>query len=262
MQPVQVSVSYGKVGQVYKEQYMRRFFVGLWIACGLAPALPAVAETVIFKAEDGLVVTADLRQVQGAHAAIVLFHMAGASRGEYRDITPDLNALGYTTLAVDQRSGSAFNGVKNETAARAKGSQPFEAALPDLRAASAWARKNSGAKRIAVLGSSYSSSLVLVASGQDKNFADAVMSFSPGEYFPDKRFVRDAAKSIAVPVFLTSARNEANQTAGIGKVISQPVTHFIPQKSGRHGATALVSGNGAEYWVALKTFLKTHFSAN
>ena len=36
---------------------------------------------------------------------IVMFHQAGWSRGEYREIAPKLVAKGYRVLAVDQRAG-------------------------------------------------------------------------------------------------------------------------------------------------------------
>jgi len=218
--------------------------------------VPASAEKVSFKAIDGLEITADLHKPIGDFSTvIVLFHMAGASRGEYRDIAPVLNKLGYATLAVDQRSGRAFNGVKNETAARGGGNVAYAKAIPDLKAASSWARANIGARQIGVLGSSYSSALVLALAGQDRDFADAVMSFSPGEYFGDKRFVRNSLPNLEVPVFITSAKNEAGNWKKFLKDIKSPAVGFVPKGSGRHGATALVSKHGDEYWVALKQFL-------
>ncbi len=75
-----------------------------------------------FPSQDGLIVTADLYQAYDAPgtAIIVLFHQAGSSRGEYRTIAPKLNALGFNALAIDQRSGRSYDGVKNQTVARAK----------------------------------------------------------------------------------------------------------------------------------------------
>lgn len=222
----------------------------------------ANAEKVFFKAADGLEITADLQKPAGDFsAAIVLFHMAGASRGEYRDIAPILNKLGYATLAVDQRSGRAFNGVKNETAARGGGNVAYAKAIPDLEAASQWARANIGARQIGVLGSSYSSALVLALAGQDRDFADAVMSFSPGEYFGDKRFVRKSLPTLEVPVFITSAKNETANWKKFLQDIKSPATGFVPKGRGRHGATALVSKGNDEYWVALKTFLAKNLPA-
>lgn len=220
-------------------------------------AFPAAAETVTFPASDGVTVSADLTN-PGGKPLLILFHMAGASRGEYLDIAPRLNALGYATLAVDQRSGRAFNGVKNETAARFGSDPGYQATIPDLVAAADFARRQLGASRIGVIGSSYSASLVLVLAGRDPMFADAVMAFSPGEYFSNKRMVSSAAGDIEAPVFITSARQEAGQWRGILDTIGEPKTGFVPAGPGKHGATALTSPDGAEYWSALEQFLATY----
>lgn len=224
-------------------------------------ALSARAETVTFKAADGLEITADLSRSETSNgAAIVLFHMAGASRGEYWKIAKRLNKLGYSTLAVDQRSGGTFKGVKNETAARFGSDPGYAAAIPDLKAATAWARENLDVERVGVIGSSYSAALVLVLAGRDRNFADAVMAFSPGEYFSDRQFVTSSLSGIQVPVFLSAARSEAGQWQPFAESLKDRATGFVPKGSGRHGATALISSDGKEYWAALEGFLDQHLS--
>ena len=80
--------------------------------------IPAAAETVTFTADDGVEVTADVYLPDNVSSSVlVLFHMAGASRGEYREIAPRMAKQGYISMAVDQRSGGAFAGVVNLTAA-------------------------------------------------------------------------------------------------------------------------------------------------
>lgn len=222
---------------------------------------PAQAEIVRFKASDGVVVTADFNTPSGdAQTVIVLYHMAGASRGEYLKIAERLNALGYATLAVDQRSGGQSNGIKNETVAAAGGSTNFVDAIPDLEAASAWARQVAGVRKVGVLGSSYSAGLVLVLSAKDRGFADAVMSFSPGEYYGTGNYVAREVGKIKKPVFLTAARGETGQWEPLAAKMKSPVVGFVPNGSGRHGASALDSSDGAEYWAALEGFLAAHLS--
>ena len=218
------------------------------------------AETVRFPASDGLQVTAETGG-SGAGPVIVLFHMAGASRGEYAQIAPELHRLGYRTLAVDQRSGGAFGGVVNETAAQVASDPGYAAAIPDLKAAAAYARAEMGAETVAVVGSSYSASLVLVLAGRDKGFADAVISFSPGEYFPDRSFVSEAAAGIAVPALLTAARSEMGRVEAIARAMRSDPVVFHPKGAGRHGATTLLTSDGAEYWEAIKAFLAAHLPA-
>lgn len=218
----------------------------------------AAAEVVTFPAADGVTVTADYTAVDG-DTAIVLFHMAGASRGEYADIAPRLQKLGYTTMAVDQRSGGAFGGVENATRQAFASNPGFKDAIPDLQAAVAEIRRR-GAQRVAVIGSSYSAALVIRLAGEDPSFAEAVISFSPGEYFRPSDFIRQVADKVRAPIFITAARNEEPQWREIfERLASSEKTGFVPKGPGRHGATALLSADGAEYWAALEAFLAAHF---
>ena len=222
-------------------------------------ATVASSETVRFKAADGVTVTADFETpANGYEAVLILYHMAGASRGEYTEIARRLNELGYATLAVDQRSGGTFNGVKNQTAAAAGGNVAYAKAIPDMQAAAIWARENADAQKVGVVGSSYSAGLVLVLAAEDDTFADAVIAFSPGEYFGGGNYVSKRLGKLVDPVFLTAARGETGQWKPFETKITGPVTGFQPRGNGRHGASALVSGDGAEYWDALTKFLEVH----
>ncbi|MGI9383671.1 MAG: alpha/beta hydrolase [Methyloligellaceae bacterium] len=229
---------------------------------------PAIAEPVKFTAEDGLEITGDVyRPTAPSNAVIVLFHQAGSSRGEYREIAPRLARKGYVALAVDQRSGNTFAGVINETAARAKAqgkAAGYTDALPDLRASIQYAREKLGARRVIIWGSSYSASLALVMAGREPKLVDGVLAFSPGEYFRGKPPVAKSAARIRVPVFITAARSEGKQWAGIFRAIraKTPKTGFSPKGEGRHGSSALITGRSdavPEYWTAVDGFLDTHF---
>ena len=227
-------------------------------------AFPAGAlETVQFPSADGLQVTADVYPPETTpRTALLLFHMAGSSRGEYRDIAPRLARLGYVAVAIDLRSGGSFAGVVNETAAAAGADPGYEATIPDIEAALGWARDNLGVERIGVVGSSYSASLVLVLAGRDPKFTDAAMAFSPGEYFADRRFVRDAATGVTVPVFITGAKKETGNWQPIFKAIPGPgKVGFKPPVAGRHGASALAADKSGAYWKALDAFLARYLPA-
>lgn len=229
---------------------------------------PARAEPVRFAAEDDLQVTGDVyRSATPSDAVIVLFHQAGSSRGEYREIAPRLARKGYVALAVDQRSGKVFAGVINETAARAKAQgkgTEYTDALPDLRASIRYAREKLGARRVIIWGSSYSASLALVLAGRERKLVDGVLAFSPGEYFSGKPPVAKTAARIRVPVFITAAGSEAKQWAGIFRAIRAKATKtgFKPKGEGRHGSSALIPARSdavPEYWAAVDAFLDTHF---
>jgi dienelactone hydrolase len=217
-----------------------------------------------FTSEDGLAVTAELYRNDNAKTAIVLFHQAGSSRGEYRDIAPRLTQLGYTALAVDQRSGSDFRGIKNETAARTNVGGNFPSALPDMKAAINYAKKDLNAEEIVIWGSSYSASLSLVLAGRKEVQIDGVLAFSPGEYFGREITVEKEVKSIEVPVLITSARNEVRGWQGIFNAIpaSDDNVAYKPKGKGRHGSSTLLSPDNEEYWQAIESFLSKHFADN
>ena len=232
-----------------------------------APALQLPSEpetsTVTFPTTDNLTIKGDLYWTGDAEAPfILLFHQADYSRGEYLEIAPKLNALGYNCLAVDQRSGGATNGVINETyqAAKAAGLPTgYKDAYPDLQSALNYVVSGYAPKQLIVWGSSYSSSLALILASEHPDDIAAVLAFSPGEYFKlnDKQ-VADYAKNITQPAFITSAKSEEKSWRGIAdQITSEGCVFFLPQENGRHGSSALFENtpNSAEYWTAVEAFL-------
>jgi len=219
--------------------------------------------TVTFPTTDNLTVTADLYWAGDASKPfIILFHQADYSRGEYLEIAPKLNALGYNCLAVDQRSGGATKGVTNETYKLAKAAKlptGYTDAYPDLEAALSYVVSTYAPTKLIVWGSSYSSSLVLILASEHPDEISAALSFSPGEYFKlDGKKVADYAKNITQPVFITSAKSEERDWRPIAdQITTTGSVFFVPQASGRHGSSTLndsASGH-EEYWAAVEAFL-------
>lgn len=221
-------------------------------------------ETITYPSEDGVTITADLYDSGSSDTFILLFHQAGWSRGEYQEIAPKLNKLGYSCLAVDQRSGGAVNDVKNITnvSAKEQGKKTkYIDAFPDIEASVAYVKKTYKPKKIVIWGSSYSSSLVLKYAGDNPDAINGVLSFSPGEYFGSKDFITQSAKNIQVPVFISSARNEKKNWADIyGAIDTTTKQYFLPDGGrGNHGSRALWAKHAEhkEYWTAVESFLNT-----
>jgi pimeloyl-ACP methyl ester carboxylesterase len=218
----------------------------------------AFIKTIQFESEDGLLITADHYHSKNTATTIVLCHQAGWSRGEYREIAPKLNALGFNCLAIDQRSGSTVNGVTNETAIRALDegkSTAYIDAKQDINAAIAKVKELYGNKVI-LWGSSYSSALALIVATENQD-VEQVLSFSPGEYLGAVK-VGESITTLNKPAFLASAKNERAQTKLLYDAIgSAEKTHFIPIGNGEHGSRALweEKTDNAEYWEAVKAFL-------
>ena len=230
-----------------------------------AASLPTeqTTTTVTFPTTDNLAVTADLYWTGDANAAfILLFHQADYSRGEYLEIAPKLNALGYNCLAIDQRSGGGVNDIINETykAAKAAGlPTSYTDAYADLQSALSYVESTYAPRKLIVWGSSYSSSLALILASEHPNEIAAVLAFSPGEYFKlDGKKVADYAANITQPAFITSAKSEGKSWRGIADQIkSAGSVFFVPEGNGRHGSSALFekTANSAEYWTAVEQFL-------
>ncbi|WP_210707145.1 alpha/beta hydrolase [Maribacter dokdonensis] len=219
-------------------------------------------KTIDFPSKDGLLITADYYEDKGSETFILLFHQAGWSRGEYKEIAPKLNTLGYSCLAIDQRSGGAVNSVTNQTNQRAVAAgkeTTYLDAFQDIEATVAYVKKAYSPKKIIIWGSSYSSSLVLKYAGDHPDQIDAALAFSPGEYFGKEDFIKNSAAHIKVPTFITSAQNEQDNWAAINQAIptTRKVT-YVPATAGNHGSRALwekfEDNNG--YWNSVKNFLK------
>lgn len=209
-----------------------------------------------FRAADGVEVFATFYPGKKAKPIILLFHQANSNRGEYKEIAPQLVKMGFSALAIDQRSGGSMWNRTNQTRDQIRLFEDYHysEALPDLEAALDWAKNRF--KKILVWGSSYSASLVFVLAARHPEVS-AVLAFSPGENLGGDRVVRDAARRVQVPVFLACAQVEARQAGAIfAAVVSSDKTEFIPKAAGLHGSIALLSSYKHEYWVAVRQFLR------
>lgn len=228
---------------------------------GLAATPGHAQESVMLEANDGLQVSADVYPAIAESAPwIVAAHQAGSSRGEYREIAPRLQKLGFNVLALDQRAGRDFAGISNETAGRAAEASlatTYLDAMPDVLAGLTYARSRTEAP-VVLWGSSYSAALALVIAGQQPGALDAVLAFSPGEYLSGQG-VADAAASIEAPVFITSAASEVDQWSAIFDAVGgSEKTAFRPNQGGVHGSSALIAARNPtaeDYWLAVETFL-------
>ncbi len=221
-----------------------------------------------FESLDGLKITADLYVAASdkTRPFFVLCHQAGWSRGEYREIAPKLNELGFNCIAIDQRSGKAVNGVANETAARAKSAGKggeFVDAEQDIIAAVKYAKDNLAQGNLLLWGSSYSAALVLRIAGTHADLVDGALSFAPGEYFTRQGKPKDWIASSVInancPIFITSAKKENKAWKDIFAVIkAEGKVKFLPKTAGNHGSRALWSKfeDSGAYWSAVKSFLK------
>jgi len=112
---------------------------------------------------------------------------------------------------------------------------------------------------VLVFGSSYSASLVLEEAAKD-SLINAVIAFSPGEYFRGQS-VKDSIAGLSTPFFVAGTQHEKDYIIELLSMTNSPRgTIFIPEGGlGRHGASALwkSNNNSSEYWLALVMFVKS-----
>ncbi|MDH3200508.1 MAG: alpha/beta hydrolase [Myxococcales bacterium] len=231
-----------------------------------------VFKEVDFPTAGGIQAHADLYAPKGkASTLILLFHQAGWSRGEYREIAPKLVARGYQVLAVDQRSGNAVNGVPNEThrrAAKKNAGTNYLDAYADLQAALKYATERLKAGRVIAWGSSYSASLVFRLAAEHPDEVVALLAFSPGEYFQKthgKKYIQSFAGSVKHPVFVTSAKAEREKAKLIFEAVpAEKKILFTPASLGQHGSRALWAKwkDNDVYWAAVNAFLREYAPPN
>jgi dienelactone hydrolase len=235
----------------------------LVLGAAVAPAIAAGPAAIWLKAEDGVAIRGDLYALEGDDSksapVILLFHQAGSNRGEYAEIAPRLNALGFHALAIDQRSGGERWGLENETVAKLGESTKYLAALPDLEAALKWKAESGYGGKTLVWGSSYSASLVLLLAAEH-GAVDGVLSFSPGEYLGTRTDeVREAAASVSQPVLVLAPANERDRAKPVFDAIPAEDKQFVVPEEAVHGSSMLVPGRnpGAErIWPAVQAFLE------
>ncbi len=214
-----------------------------------------------FKSKDGLLITADFYEVKKHKGIILLCHRSHCNRAEYRETAPKFNKLGYSCLALDQRSGMKIFGETNETKNRAKEQKlptGYLDARPDIEAGIEYAYKLNGNKSIILLGSSYSASLSVLIS-QESEKVKAIILFSLGEHLKGLELAKKLAAN-SIPIYATSAKKEIKEVEDVLRFVDKKyVTQFKPKEEGFHGSKILwESVKGFEtHWAELKNFLDT-----
>lgn len=220
-------------------------------------ALPRHPEN--FKAADRVPIVGFEYENSAPKAVILLFHQAGSSKYEYDTIGPRLADMGYTALAIDQRSGGTLFG-DNSTVAVVGGSKSYAQAKQDLQGAVNWARD----KKLPIIlwGSSYSAALVFQVAAENPDAIRAVLAFSPGEYLDQPDAVKTAASRLRVPVFVTSAKDPKEVAAAKAILDAVPIkqkVQFVPLTAGVHGSSTLIPdknpAGAQENWRAVADFL-------
>jgi len=226
----------------------------------IIPMQLSAQRKVTFLASDKLEVRADLYLYDRGAPYIILFHQENSSRGEYREIAPKLQRMGFNCLAVDLRSGKECNFVQNETAALAQKNNIPVTLLDcekDIQAAMEYVEKTAIKNRYILFGSSFSASLAMKVANQNRRVV-AVIAYSPGEYFTPVN-VTDWLKDFNKLIYISSTKREQPFITELVKDIpEQLLTLYQPSGDGVRGAPALWNAHpqANDCWISLMLFVK------
>jgi len=230
-----------------------------------AHASAASTQDLTLKADDGVTVYGKLYSAEHPKAIILLFHQAGSNSAEYAPIAPKLVEMGFSALAIDQRSGGNMFGYTNQTAKHLGHAASYLEAQKDLEAAFVYAKGQH--LPIVLWGSSYSSSLIFLVAAQHPGEVKALLSFSPGEYLGSPDLVKKAAAQDNLPIFVTQAKDKEEIDNANAILSASPSTfklQFVAAVAGVHGSSTLRADRNAqgatENWQAVTAFLNKVFS--
>lgn len=214
-----------------------------------------------FNASDGLLINADLFQSKKSNPYIILFHQEESCRGEFDSIVSRFIKMNYNCLAVDLRSGDDLGFTKNQTAIRARENGyvfSISAASRDIEAAIEYIHEIS-TKKIILFGSASSANLALIT-GKCNDYVNAIVAFSPGEYFAPEYELKSILSNYPKPIFIACTKEEYEYISNIEELDFSNTNLFKPSsEEGVRGTMALLSQNRSrdEYWLAMLIFFKS-----
>lgn len=242
----------------------------LWVSC--QPGQPKEESVKNQPAEinyytpDSVQIFGDLYLKDKSAETIVLFHQARANaRGEYGPIIPELTAMGYNVLAIDQRSGGQLFGSYNRTVAQIPLNRfSYCDAYPEMEEALNYLNTHGFKEGKIVWGSSYSAALVIKLAAQHSDEVAGVLAFSPasGEPMEGCR-PEEYFSTLKVPLLVL--RPDSEMQYEFVKTQFDSVAHTGHQTyvaiGGKHGSSMLVSSrtntNTEKTWEVVKVFLNS-----
>ncbi|HPG11932.1 MAG TPA: alpha/beta fold hydrolase [Chitinophagaceae bacterium] len=220
---------------------------------------------VSFLTSDSIRIYGDYLAGEVDKPAILLCHQGGSNaRGEYAWLADTLNSLGYTTLAIDLRSGGQLYGSWNRTIAENQARNPsYCDAYPDIEAAVKYLLEKTQDKKMILWGSSFSGALVIQYAARHPEHVKAVLGFSPasGEPMEGCQPEQDFDK-IEMPLLVLRPEREMEIESVKNQIaLAQKYNHqtFIA-KPGAHGSSMLVEkrikSDVGPTWNAVISFLQ------
>lgn len=190
---------------------MRRLFAILFFLLRISsPAiLSAAEEAVSLHTADHLTLKAVHYPAPDPRASIILIHMLGRDKSDWKNFAQTLQAQGYNALAFDLRG----HGESSEQGGRILNwknfsSKDFKMMIEDVDTAYQWLKqKNGGGKPVFIVGASIGANLALIYASQNPE-VKGVALLSPGMDYRGIRIARYTAQYKDRPLLLVASRDD------------------------------------------------------
>jgi alpha-beta hydrolase superfamily lysophospholipase len=165
----------------------------------LADPAGAASRPVTLTAADGVTVAAEVYEAPAPSAAVVLVHVLGGSKADWRTAADRFQASGVTALAIDLRGHGGSTGS----------SAPAAAMAQDVKAAVAWlaARPDIRPGALAVVGASLGATAALLAAA-DLPAVKAAVLISPAADYRGVRLDAAGRKFARRPMLLIASQDD------------------------------------------------------
>lgn len=214
-------------------------------------------EDVMLTTSDGVKIAADFRPAAGnAEKApiMILVHMLGKSRKDYKAIAEQLSGLGIASLAIDIR-GHGDSKMGGKIRFSSFNEKQWNECVKDVNAAIGWAlrRDDIDGRLLGLMGASIGANLVIKAGSREE--VKIIVALSPGLVYHGIEIEKDAAKIHEKPVFVVATDGDeyCNETASkLAQVMQKHVEIQILEGRKDHGTDMFripAFQEGLLYWI-------------
>lgn len=189
---------------------MKRFSIFLilfFVISGPASA-EETGQPVQLETPDHITLQAVYYPARDAKASVLLLHMLGKDKSDWKDFAAALRANGYEALAVDLR-GHGESAKQKDQIFSWKKFEPsdFKMMTEDVSTAYQWLKQKNGSKPVFIVGASLGANLAIVLASQNPEIAGAAL-LSPGLDYRGIQIARYTAQYVGRPLFMTAARDD------------------------------------------------------
>lgn len=141
-------------------------------------------------------------------ASVLLLHMLGRDKSDWKEFALALQANGYESLAVDLRGHGESAKQKDQIFSWKKFEPADFMMMPeDVNTAYQWLKQKNGSKPVFIVGASLGANLAIICASKNPEVAGAAL-LSPGLDYRGIQIARYTSQYTGRPLFMASARDD------------------------------------------------------